>query len=196
MWALCTGLPSPYHAFVTQRDISDTFRRPLVGTVAKWRAAGLTVSQMRSLIRSGDLVRMRHGVYANRSALTWGATDPRRSHALPVIAATWSAGRDSVASHQSAARIYGLDLLKSLPEGVVTLTRAPSRRRGQPSSTGIVFHTAALPAEHVTKCRGTLVTTPARTVVDLARTLPFVESVVTADSAATGLSFESGRKGR
>lgn len=147
-----------------------------------WRAAGMGVEQMRSLLRSGDLVRMRRGVYATRSAVAWAMGDPGRGHALLVRAVTLSVGRDSIASHYSAATIHGLDLLKSPPE-VVTLTRPPVRRSNRPRSAGIVFHAAALPAGHVTKCWGALVTTASRTVVDLARTLPFIDAVTVADSA-------------
>lgn len=138
---------------------------------------------MRTLLRSGDLVRMRHGVYATRTAVAWAADDPRRLHALDVLAVTASVGRDSVASHHSAAVIHGLDLLGSAPPGVVTLTRPPSRRSSRPRSDGIVFHAAALAPEHVTKCWGASVTTVPRTIVDLGRTLPFMDAVVVADSA-------------
>jgi very-short-patch-repair endonuclease len=138
---------------------------------------------MRSLLRSGDLVRMRHGVYANRAAVAWAEEDPRRRHALEVLAVTRSVGRDSVASHHSAAVIHGLDLLGAARPGVVTLTRPPSRPSGRPRSDGIAFHVAALPAEHVTKRWGISVTSAPRTVVDLARALPFADGVVVADSA-------------
>jgi hypothetical protein len=48
---------------------------------------------------------------------------------------------------------------------------------------GISFHNAALPDSHLTRSYGTTVTTAARTVIDLARALPFIEAVVVADSA-------------
>jgi hypothetical protein len=168
---------------VTQRDIANTFSELIVDTTANWRAAGITARRLQALTLSGDLVRMRQGVYATRGAVAWAADDPRRSHALRALAATRSAGSDCVASHQSAARIHSIDLLKSVPESVVTLTRPPTRRTGQPNSTGIVFHTATLPADHLTTHWGASVTTPARTVVDLARTLPFIDGVVLTDSA-------------
>jgi hypothetical protein len=168
---------------VTERNIPDTIRRSLVATTARWLAAGFTPRQLRSLTRSGDLVRMRRGVYATRKAAAWAIDDPRRGHALRVIAATTSVGRDSIASHRSAALILGLDLVKPVPLDVVTLTRPPSRRTSRPGSAGIIFHHAVLPPEHVTRCLGVSVTTAARTVVDLARTMPFMEAVVLADSA-------------
>jgi hypothetical protein len=168
---------------VTQSDISNTIRRPLVGTKAKWLAAGLTLTQLRALARSGDLVRIRHGVYATRQAAAWAMEDPRLGHALRVIAATSSVGTDSVASHQSAALIQGIDLIKPVPPDVVILTRPPSGKSSRPNLAGVIIHAAVLPADHVTTCCGASVTTAARTVVDLARTLPFIDGVVVADSA-------------
>jgi len=138
---------------------------------------------MRSLLRSGDLIRMRYGVYATRSAVAWAMDDPRRRHALEVLAVATSVGRDSVASHHSAALIHGLDMLSPAPAGAVTLTRPLSRRSYRPRADGILFHAAALPEEHVTKCWGAAVTSVSRTVVDLGRTVPFMDAVVVADSA-------------
>jgi predicted transcriptional regulator of viral defense system len=155
----------------------------MVGTMANWRSAGMSAKQMRSLLRSGDLVRMRYGVYATRAAVAAAMDDPRRRHALEVLAVTTSVGRDSVASHHSAARIHGLDLLRPAPADIVTLTRPRSRPSGRPRSDGIVFRVATLPREHVTPCWGVAVTSVPRTVVDLARTLSFTDAVVVADSA-------------
>ncbi len=152
-------------------------------TTARWRAAGIDARRLRSLTRSGDLVRVRYGVYATRNAVAWAADDPRRCHALAVIAAMSSAGRDTVGSHHSAALVHGLDLLEPAPRDIVTLTGAVSRTSNRPTAGGIVFHVAALPPSHVTKCLGVPVTTAARTVADLARMVPFMEAVVVADSA-------------
>ncbi len=51
------------------------------------------------------------------------------------------------------------------------------------SQPGLRVHSAELPDAHVTVQHGMRVTTPARTVIDLARTLDFRAGVVTADSA-------------
>jgi very-short-patch-repair endonuclease len=153
-----------------------------VASVAEWRAAGLTEARLRSLVRSGDLVRVRHGAYATRSAIEWAKASPTRGHALLVMAVRASVGRDSVASHQSAALIYGLDLFPGPPDMVV-LTRPTARRSGRLRSDGLFFHAAGLPDDHVTQFLGVRVTTVPRTVVDLARTSSFMSAVVTADSA-------------
>lgn len=55
---------------------------------------------------------------------------------------------------------------------------------------------AALPAHHLVRSRGVLLTSPARTVVDLAREVTFREAVVAADSALHyGSTYRSGLRG-
>src|SRR5580692_3151444 len=98
-----------YHCqLVTDSDVPDTVRKSRVSSLAGWRAAGLTDARLRSLVRSGALVRVWHGVYATKPAVEWARASPARGHALLVIAVRASVGRDSVASHQSAALIHGL----------------------------------------------------------------------------------------
>jgi very-short-patch-repair endonuclease len=99
-----------------------------------------------------------------------------------VAAAVAAVGRDTVASHQSAATLHGIDLLNE-PQDVITLTRSLSRRGSRRRSDGILFHAAAVPPEHMIRLFGISVTTVSRTVVDLARTSPFMAAVVAADSA-------------
>ena len=92
-----------------------------------------------------------------------------------------SATRPVAASHESAARIHGLDLLNAPPEDFVTLTRLPGSATGR--CRGTRFVAANLTRGDVTRCFVVPVTTAARTVIDLARTLPFMDGVVVADSA-------------
>lgn len=154
-----------------------------VGTPQQWRSAGLTVGQFRSLVRTGALVRFRHGVYARAGWLPVAEEKPVLRHALRVAAFTTAQPvRGAVASHQSAALIHGLDLLREPLADTVWLTRSPGRYRGQ-SVPGVRFHSARLPRNHVTRRGGVWVTTATRTVIDLARSLPFMEGVVVADSA-------------
>lgn len=168
---------------MTLRNASDTLSKAVVGSVAQWRAVGVTQNQLRSLVRNGDLVQVRYGAYATRQATTAAGSDPRRTHALQLGAVRARVGADVVGSHQSAAVIHGIDLLRQPPDGLVTLTCLPSRRRRNRPTAGLLFYTAELPDEHVTRTYGTKVSTPARTVIDLARTLPFMEAVVVADAA-------------
>ena len=126
---------------------------------------------------------MRQGVYATRAAVQWAGTDATRCHVLRVLAARATVGDHAVASHHSAALLHRLDLLNPQPEGSVTLTCPPAKpwNRARPAS--VVFHTAEVPAEHLTRLYNLPLTTTARTVIDLARTLPFTDAVVVADSA-------------
>ena len=153
-----------------------------MGTAAQWRAAGITSAQFRSLTRAGDLVRVRRGVYATRRAIESAGREPRQDHALRVAAARASVGRHAVASHQSAALLHGIDLLHHRADGTVWLTRPPGRKAGQHIQHVHLF-SAELPARHVTTLYGVRVTTATRTVIDLARSLAYMEGVVAVDSA-------------
>lgn len=138
---------------------------------------------MRSLVRSGDLVRMRRGVYATRRAADWAEGNQTRAHVLRALAIRATVGRAAVVSYQSAALLHDLSLLDSPPIDTVMLTLPAAKPWNRPAAAGVVFHCADLPPEHVTRLYNLPVTTAARTVVDLARTLPFMDAVVVADSA-------------
>jgi predicted transcriptional regulator of viral defense system len=169
-------------AFVTPRVQSDSLSIN-VGNVRQWQVAGLTISQFRQMIRSGELVRVRRGVYTTARHAAAVKDKPASEHALQVAAAVSAQStRGAVASHQSAAQIHGIDLIERPGEDVVWLTRAPGRYRESPAS-GIRYRAAALPQEHVAEILGVRVTTAARTVLDLARSLPYTEGVAAADSA-------------
>lgn len=161
----------------------NTLGKSMVATAHGWRAAGVSPKELRTLVRSEDLVRVRQGVYATRRAVEWAGDDPVRGHVLHVIAVRTWVGRDAVASYHSAALLHRLDLLKPPPGGTVTVTLPAPRRWNRPASAGIVFHSADVPREHRTTLYNLPVTTAARTVIDLARTLPYMDAVVVADSA-------------
>ena len=87
----------------------------------------------------------------------------------------------AVLSHESAAQLYGIDLLESRGAHVTVTCRPEHGRRGR---AGIKVRTTVLPADHIGSAPlGLPMTTPARTVVDLARQLEFRAGVVAADSA-------------
>jgi very-short-patch-repair endonuclease len=155
-------------------------------TAADWEAAGVSPKRLRTLVRSGDLVRMRRGVYASRAAVDIAGAGPRQMHWLQVFSVLVAVGFDAVVSHQSAAFLQGLDLLavgKGETPPAVTLTRPGTGRRNRAGSEGVVFYAAALPTRYVEKRGAMRLTAVLRTVSDLARTLPFMDAVVVADSA-------------
>lgn len=154
-----------------------------IGSVRSWRRAGLTVSQFRLAIQHGDLVRVRRGVYTTRAFMTAATEKSVLWQVLHVASAVCiQSARDAAASHQSAAVIHGISLLNAPEVGIVRLTRPPGRYRGG-HVPGVQFHSAALPPAHVVTRYGVRLTTGARTVVDLARSLPHLEAVAAADSA-------------
>jgi predicted transcriptional regulator of viral defense system/very-short-patch-repair endonuclease len=167
---------------VTQSNVPDAISKSRVASVAEWRALGLTTPQFRSLVRSGDLVRVWYGVYATGPAIAWGKANSMTEHTLRVIAARVATGRDMVASHHSAAKIHGLTLYPAAPD-LVVLTKPSGCRSSRLKSDGLIVHAAELPREHTVKRFGVPVTTVARTVVDIARNSPFMSGVVTADYA-------------
>lgn len=166
---------------VTEGIQVSALRKIDVGTVAIWRGAGVSGAQLAKLVRAGELVQIRYGIYAKASLVTAAVTDPALAHALQVAGVT--ARTPGVASHHSAARMRGLALLTKPPDGMVTLTVAPGARVGSYRRAGVIRHAAELPDEHVTTAYGMRATAAARTVIDLARTAPFMDGVVVADSA-------------
>jgi hypothetical protein len=100
-----------------------------------------------------------------------------------VAAALAVTGPGVAGSHRSAARIYGLGLVSSELGPATEVTRSPGERAGHANRAGVRAHIAALPADHVVSYRGVLLTSVPRTVIDLARMLPFAQGVAVADSA-------------
>ncbi len=103
---------------MTKRNLSDALSKSLVLTTHEWQAAGASPKMLRTLARSGDLVRIRQGAYATRRAVDWAKDDPVRDHVLHVMAVRTWAGRDAVASYHSAATLHRLDLLESPREAL------------------------------------------------------------------------------
>src|SRR5215469_1657634 len=150
-----------------------------IATTAELLAAGHSERQIETLVRNGALIRIGRGVYAD-GARGREILKLKDGHQLLGLAAALAVvGPSSVASHQSAAYLHSIDLLGK--PGAAVVTCPPERgRRGR---TGIQVHAVTLPDEQVTTVVGLRVTTPARTVIDLARTLEYRAGVVTADSA-------------
>jgi predicted transcriptional regulator of viral defense system len=162
---------------------------PLVNLPGRWRLAGIrttaellrqgkSAAQIKTLVRQGVFIQVRRGVYARADLAADLVSRPYGGHLLQTAAALATIG-PAVASHQSAAIIHGMDLL-TRPR-VVTLTRPPGANRAAQPRT--LLHCAQLAASDVTDLHGMRVTTPARTVIDLACELEFRAGVVTADSA-------------
>jgi very-short-patch-repair endonuclease len=167
---------------MTARPIPHTGRIAGMVRTSELASAGWRQDQIRSGAKRGDLVPVRRGVYAvgQHGRKLRSLKGGEMLLAIGAAAALASADGRAVVSHQSAAYLHDIDLV-GRPEPLVHMTRPPGAGKHGPAGTR--QHSAALPAEHVTVDMGMLVTTAARTVVDLARALPFRAGVVAADSA-------------
>lgn len=131
------------------------------GIVARWQAvaAGVTATALDGRIRRGMLERVYHCVY-RISALC----DDRTSECALIL----SCGPHAVASHGTAALLHGL---RSPSSGTRALS--VSVARGRPAlRENVQLHRVRLEPDERTVCDGIPVTTPGRTLLDLAATLP------------------------
>ena len=149
-----------------------------VVTTAQALELGYTYKEIRTLLRRGEWVRVRHGAYT--SGTTWANADTSQRHLLVVRAALLAVGDESVASHDSAAVVHhlptwGLDLRR------VMLTR-PFERSSRREA-GVEHHLAELPVEQITTVRGLRVTSAVRTTLDVARKRGYEAGLVSANAA-------------
>lgn len=94
----------------------------------------------------------------------------------------------AVACRQTAAYIWGLDVLPSPQDGWPIELTAPSHL----AVPGCVTYVAPLPGEDVTKHEGVRITTMERTALDCARWLPRLEGVAILDQfARKGVDLEA-----
>ncbi len=141
-------------------------------------AAGLRPQDLTALVRSGAWSRIRYGDYVVGSPPL--RVESRHLQLVEATAARLRARSGNVASHGSAAVWW------DLPTWGVDLSRVHMTRPGSPgvASTGAVHpHRAQLTDAEIVEVNGIVVTTPARTVLDIARTYGFESGVVTADAA-------------
>lgn len=151
---------------------------------AEARRRGITEAQIRSRLRRRRWVALRRGLYADAS---WVA-EVGTCTALIAAAVCCTGGR-GVASHQSAGLLHGLPLPAASGSADVQpifLTVPLGCRISPQSRTGLVVHRAALADADLGRVVGVPVTSVARTVVDLARCLPFDRALASADAALRG----------
>ena len=134
--------------------------------------------------RSGGLSRVRRGAYV-------AGPQPRDialRHRRLVTSTVAGLRRDAVVSHQSAAVLHGLPLWR-VPLDRVHVTRRP------PASTDVSsvlhVHVCGYRDDEVTVVDGVVVTDPARTALDLARSVPFESAVVALDAGLRGRRLEA-----
>lgn len=120
---------------------------------------GMTPRQIHDRLRSGWLVPVHQSVYR--------VGDGRPSVEQAVLAACLATGSRAVASHRSAAALWGLRGVEG-PGAEITLFE----NRHRPLAGVVVHRTGALGAVEVSRTRRIPVTTPARTLLDLGAVAP------------------------
>jgi hypothetical protein len=141
-------------------------------------AHGFSDAELTRLRRTGQLATVRRGAYV--PATDERLREPAARHELAVRAAVEQLPPGAVVSHISAAVLHGLDVW-GLALDRVHLTRG--RCSGGRCGRRLHLHTAPLTDDEVVEIRGILATDVARTVVDLARSVPFEQAVAVADAA-------------
>ena len=143
-------------------------------------ARGITSQSINRAVKSGDLIRLRPGFYVEGRARDLGR---RERHLLSILAA--DAALDApVFSHSSAALLHGLPDWGLPLRRVAVCEDGPTPRSRTTSLT--TFRTAPGLSDEVMTVNGLRVTTPARTVTDIAISTPRDASVAVADAALYG----------
>ncbi|NMN94512.1 type IV toxin-antitoxin system AbiEi family antitoxin domain-containing protein [Antrihabitans stalactiti] len=139
---------------------------------------GYTDDELRRFCASGRLVRVRAGVYGLPRLIA--ELDAVAKHRLAVHATIAALDSRAAISHASAAVMWDLPLWATSLR-LVHLTISKSSGGGKSNRRHV--HCAPFDDDEVTTVGELLVSTVVRTVVDLARTLPFEQAVVVGDAA-------------
>ncbi|MFE5699711.1 hypothetical protein [Rhodococcus koreensis] len=138
---------------------------------------GYSDDEIRRLYTRGEWQRIGRGAYL--SAAVCSALGDEERHRFLIDSTLHALSDDAVLSHQSAAVVYGLPLWRTALDRV-HVTR--NRRGGGRVKRRVTVHCAPI-GDRVAVVDAHALTLPARTVVDLARTLPFEQAVVAGDAA-------------
>lgn len=150
----------------------------LVRTVGELAAQGWVADQLSRRVASGELVRLRRGVYVPTEWDDLGDEDQALGRIHAVAA---GAVRTPVFSHGSAALLHGFSLLHGVHEVHVSRARGTGTHN---SVNGVRNHHVPLPTGDVVVVDGVLATSLERTALDCARFWPEADGLVVLDQAA------------
>lgn len=125
-------------------------------TTTQARQLGASRSELRTRTTNGAWNRLPSGVLRLEGSV---ATEEQR-----LMTAVLMAGAGAVLSHWSAAALWGIP---GFDAGDVHVSRLRART-SRPTRTGWIHEPRSLPAHHLTRFRDLPVTTPSRTIFDLA----------------------------
>lgn len=134
--------------------------------------------QLRRERDAGTRRRVRRGAYIDEAR--WSKLKPLERYRVQILAVVGTRHRTPVVAYDSAAAIWGYPRAGRWP-GMVHVIVDPTS--GVRSGAGIAVHRDQLEPQDVVEVDGMLVTTPQRTLVDLARTADREVSVSAIDRA-------------
>ena len=137
-----------------------------------------TRQQLSRAVRTGRSERVAVGVYLPTAI--WESLGPRAKYLARVRAVAETRKNRPVLSHWSAAAVHDLPIVGDWPREVHTIVNPTSGGR---SRNDVVKHSMMLGDTDVLEIDGLLVTTVARTVLDIAATNDFRSAVVATDQA-------------
>lgn len=145
----------------------------------EFMARGFTASEVRRMSRAGELERVRRGAYVAPVPAP-AEFDPRVAHRRLIEATIKQSATEAAVSHGSAAALHGLPVW---PGQLVRVHLTRDRPGGGRVRRYTHLHGSPLEDGDLTVVQGVLVTSLARTVVDLACDEPMERSVAVGDAA-------------
>ena len=141
-------------------------------------AGDLSPGEIRAQVRNGRMHRLRPGRYTDGSM--WNASDSVQQHRIRALELGHWLGQRAAVSHESAAILHGIHMPNTmLPKVHATWPGST----GRSSTANVRPHRSRLAERDLVLVDGILVTSPARTVFDVARSAPWWRAVPVADSA-------------
>ncbi len=137
---------------------------------------GFDRAEIATLVRRGELTRLRRGAYVSDEA-----EDERAAYRRLVVATLGQADIDVVASHTAAAVLHGLPFPRAVSRRI-DLTR-PGGTSGGYVRGAVHLHAAPLGPADRAVIDGLPTTSLARTAVDVARSAPYRHAVAVLDAA-------------
>lgn len=164
------------------KSSSEECQAPRISTFSELARGGLTHADINRLVDNGELIRLRVGVYAHAHTGedTPGYKRRERDFHARTLATARMVEPGTVISHGSALALYGLPL-HGIPLELPTVTRHRPGGGSRRSSALICFN---LPLDGAaTRYEGVPVTTPARAIIDVTRTVGLESGICAADEA-------------
>jgi hypothetical protein len=132
-------------------------------------------------VESGRLVRVRAGIHVDAGEWELATHDQRAL--LRTAAVIRTRRQNAVLSHESAALVLGIPIIGARPHDVHLVSSSGS---APPSERGVVWHRERLGDGDVIEHGGFMITSPERTMLDLARSRRFPSAVTGLDAALAG----------